>query len=120
VAGELAAAGGDRKRSVDNLTEAVRMQDALIYEEPPIWYYPVRESLGAQLLAMGRASEAEETYRQDLRLNPRNPRSLYGLSQSLAAEDQNVEAAKAREQFREAWRFADSKPAPPLPQVTSE
>ena len=54
------------------------MQDALVYEEPPIWYFPVRESLGAQLLAMGRTQEAEAVYREDLRINPGNPRSLYG------------------------------------------
>jgi tetratricopeptide (TPR) repeat protein len=115
VAGELAAGRGDRKGAVAKLTDAVRMQDALGYEEPPIWYYPVRESLGAQLLASGRAQEAEAAYREDLKINPGNPRSLYGLAQCLAAEGKTAEAAKAREQFRKAWRFADSEPMPPQP-----
>ena len=92
------------------LTDAVRMQDALIYEEPPIWYYPVRESLAAQLLAMGHAQEAEAVYREDLKINPGNPRSLYGLAQCLSAEGDTAEAARTREQFRKAWRFADSEP----------
>ena len=115
VAGELAAARGDRKGAAAKLTDAVRMQDALIYDEPPIWYYPMRESLGAQLLASGRAQEAEAVYREDLKINPGNPRSLYGLAQCLAAEGKTAEAAKAREQFRKAWRFADSEPMPPQP-----
>ncbi len=113
VAGELAAARGDHKEAAAKLADAVRLQDALIYEEPPIWYYPVRESLGAQLLAMHRPQQAEAVYREDLRLNPGNPRSLYGLAECLAAEGRNAEAAKAREQFRKAWRFADSEPTPP-------
>ena len=86
VAGELAAARGDHKGAAAKLTDAVRMQDALIYEEPPIWYFPVRESLGAQLLAMGRTQDAEMVYREDLKINPGNPRSLYGLAQCLSAE----------------------------------
>ena len=89
------------------------MQDALGYEEPPIWYFSVRESLRAQLAAMGRTPEAEAVYREDLRINPGNPRSLYGLAQCLAAEGKTAEAARAREQFRKAWRFADSEPTPP-------
>jgi tetratricopeptide (TPR) repeat protein len=113
AAGEIALARGDRKGAVVRLADAVRLQDALIYEEPPIWYYPVRESLGAQLLAMGRAQEAEAVYREDLRVNPGNPRSLYGLAQCLSAEGKTAEAASTREQFRKAWRFADSTPAPP-------
>jgi tetratricopeptide (TPR) repeat protein len=113
VAGEIAAARGDHKSAAAKLTDAVRLQDALIYEEPQIWYYPVRESLGAQLLAMGRTQEAEAVYREDLKINPGNPRSLYGLALCLAAEGKTDEAAKAREQFRKAWRFADSEPTTP-------
>jgi tetratricopeptide (TPR) repeat protein len=113
LAGDLAAARGDHKGAASKLTDAVRMQDALVYEEPPIWYFPVRESLGAQLLAMGRTQEAEAVYREDLRINPGNPRSLYGLAQCLSVEGKTAEAAKTREQFRKAWRFADSEPTPP-------
>jgi tetratricopeptide (TPR) repeat protein len=113
LAGELAAARGDHRDAAAKLTDAVRMQAALGYEEPPIWYFPVRESLGAQLLAMGRTQEAEGVYREDLRINPGNPRSLYGLAQCLSAQGKTAEAAKAREQFRKAWRFADSEPTPP-------
>jgi tetratricopeptide (TPR) repeat protein len=115
VAGEFAAARGDHQGAAAKLTDAVRLQDALVYEEPPIWYFPVREALGAQLLALGRTQEAEAVYREDLRINPGNPRSLYGLAECLAAEGKTAEATQAREQFRKAWRFADSAPTPPPP-----
>ena len=66
LAGELAAARSDHRDAAAKLTDAVRMQDALVYEEPPIWYFPVRESVGAQLLATGRTQDAETVYREDL------------------------------------------------------
>ena len=62
------------------------MQDALGYDEPPSWYYPVRETLGAELLANKKAAMAEAFYRDDLKRNPDNPRSLYGLAESLRIE----------------------------------
>ena len=34
--------------------------------EPPYWYYPVRQSLGAALLAAGRVAEAEVAFRAAL------------------------------------------------------
>jgi tetratricopeptide (TPR) repeat protein len=113
ASGEIAAARKNRKQAIARLTDAVRLQDALTYEEPPMWYYPARESLGEQLLASGQAEKAEAVYRDDLQRNPGNPRSLYALSQCLSQEGKRGEAAQAREQFRKAWRFADSEPFPP-------
>ena len=84
-------------------------QDALRYEEPPAWYYPVRQSLGAVLLNAGRATEAEAVYREDLRRNPENGWSLYGLTQSLRAQKKKEEAAAANQRFRKAWAQADVK-----------
>jgi tetratricopeptide (TPR) repeat protein len=85
LAGEIASASGDRKTAIEQFTPAVRLGDALIYEEPPIWYAPVRERLATELLAAGRRHEAITIYREDLRINPDNPRSIYGLAQTLKA-----------------------------------
>ena len=59
LAGEIAARRGQTDDAVKHLQEAVRAQDALPYSEPPPWYYPARQSLGAVLLAAGRPAEAE-------------------------------------------------------------
>ena len=83
------------------------MQDGLNYMEPPPWYYPVRQSLGAVLLAAGRAKEAETVYREDLRRNRENGWSLYGLARSLRAQKRNEEAAAVETRFRKAWAAAD-------------
>ena len=107
LAGELAAARGRTDEAVRELREAVRRQDELRYMEPPPWYYPVRQSLGAVLLSAGRVKAAETVYREDLRHNPENGWSLYGLARSLRAQQRNAEAAGVAERFRRAWTRAD-------------
>jgi len=105
LAGEIAAARGEWERAIAHLEEAVFQEEALIYQEPTDWYFPVRQALGAVLLAAGRPADAEEVYREDLEINPDNGWSLYGLAQSLEA--QGKDAGEARDRFREAWRHAD-------------
>ena len=86
------------------------MQDGLVYDEPPAWYYPVRETLGAALLASGDAAGAEAVFREDLQQNPRNGRSLYGLAKALAAQNKTAESSWVQEQFKVAWTQADVRP----------
>jgi tetratricopeptide (TPR) repeat protein len=90
-------------------TTATAAVDRLPYDEPPVWFYPVRESLGAALLRAGRAAEAERVFREDLVRHPRNPRSLLGLHETLAQQKKDADAAWIDTQFREAWKNADSK-----------
>jgi hypothetical protein len=68
LTGEIASARGDHAEAIARLSDAVQMQDALIYDEPPIWYFPVREALGAELIAAGQAAQAEAIYRSDLKI----------------------------------------------------
>ena len=62
----IADAAGDRAAAIVSWKKAVAIQDAMSYDDPPEWFYPVRESLGAALLANGQAAEAEKTFREDL------------------------------------------------------
>jgi tetratricopeptide (TPR) repeat protein len=107
LAGEIAARGGDADAAVKHLAEAVRIQDEHWFTEPPPWYFPVRQSLGAALLQAGRAAEAEAVYREDLRLNPENGWSLFGLAQSLRAQGKAADASAIDARFRRAWARAD-------------
>src|SRR5207253_3019907 len=88
IAAELIEAklAGEKSAQIAHLRAAVSLQDAMDYTEPPDWFYPVRESLGAALLANGQAAEAEKVFREDLDRNPRNGRSLFGLRESLKAQ----------------------------------
>jgi hypothetical protein len=105
----IATARGEGGRAIQCWMRAVQLEDGFRYNEPPEWFYPVRESLGAALLASGKATEAEQVFREDLRRNPRNPRSLFGLMQSLKAQQREADAAWVEREFRAAWKNADTK-----------
>ncbi len=107
VAGEIAAKRKDWDTAVKHLDRAIRYEDALIYQEPPDWPAPARQNLGAVLLEAGRADEAEAVYWEDLRKNPGNGWSLFGLTQALTAQGKNDEAALAQKRFEKAWKDAD-------------
>lgn len=107
LAGELAGERGRFDEAVKLLEEAVTLEEELVFDEPPPWYYPVRQSLGAVLLDAGRPGEAEKVYREDLKRNPENGWSLFGLSKSLRAQGKNMLAEDAEQRFRRAFSRAD-------------
>jgi tetratricopeptide (TPR) repeat protein len=86
---------------------AVARQDALVYDEPPPWFYPVRESLGAALLVSGQPVEAEAVFRDGLRQTPRNGRMLFGLLEALQAQKKAAAADQVRRELQDAWKRAD-------------
>ncbi|HVF44979.1 MAG TPA: hypothetical protein VM936_18280 [Pyrinomonadaceae bacterium] len=106
----LAAARGDRKAAADFLRRAVAAEDALAYDEPPGWYHPLsRESLGGALMLDRRYAEAESVFREDLRRNRRNGRSLFGLAESLKAQGKLREAELVGRELERAWKNADTR-----------
>src|SRR5438034_9814803 len=95
---------------VAELGEAIKLEDALNYDEPPGWLIPVRHSLGATLMQNGRYAEAEQIYREDLARLPENGWSLYGLASSLRAQKKNLsEAAATDAKFKRLWASGDTK-----------
>lgn len=104
LAAKIAIANGHPDAALAELRDAVALQDALKYDEPPDWFFPVRESLGAALLKGGDAAGAEKAFRDDLNRNPRNPRSLFGLEQALKAQGQDYDAQFVDVQFRASWK----------------
>jgi tetratricopeptide (TPR) repeat protein len=101
---QLALARKDNASAVSKLREAVAVQDTLKYDEPPDWFFPVRESLGGVLLMNGDAKAAEKVFREDLVVNPRNPRSLFGLHRALKAQDRDSDAWFVEKEFRDSWK----------------
>ncbi|MBK9308227.1 MAG: hypothetical protein IPM58_14370 [Nitrospira sp.] len=83
LAGHIAAAKGDLSRAIDYLREAARLEDTLVYGEPPEWTVPVRQELGILLLKAGRLDEAEQAFHEDLGRFPNNLWSQQGLDQTL-------------------------------------
>jgi tetratricopeptide (TPR) repeat protein len=113
VAGEIAARRRQWDTALLHLERAVRYEDALNYQEPPDWHAPVRQNLGAVLLAAGRPDEAEAVYWEDLRKNPETGWSLFGLQQALKAQGKTQEAAQIEARFKKAWQEADITLAAP-------
>lgn len=107
LGGEIAAARGDHDEAIRRLRAGVAKEDALSYNEPPDWHSPVRLSLGAVLMAAGRADEAERVYRENLKRFPENGWGLFGLAESLEAQGKTEKANDVRDRFEKAWRHAD-------------
>ncbi|MGH7234814.1 MAG: tetratricopeptide repeat protein [Nitrospiraceae bacterium] len=107
LAGEIAARQKRYELAIQALNQAMRLEDALRYYEPPLWHSPVRHSLGAVLLEAGRAAEAEQVYRKDLQQHPENGWALFGLAKSLRAQNKTEQAVAAEKRFQKAWAGAD-------------
>jgi tetratricopeptide (TPR) repeat protein len=101
---KIALAKNDNAGAVTMLRDAVALQDKLNYGEPPDWFYPVRENLGGALLMSGDTAGAEKVFREDLDRNPRNPRSLWGLHQSLLQQKREYDAGFVQKQFENSWK----------------
>ncbi|HLV24702.1 MAG TPA: hypothetical protein VKZ41_00170 [Gemmatimonadales bacterium] len=79
---DLAKAGGNLALAIDELKQAVAVEDGMTYMEPPYWHQPVRSMLGDALLEAGQQSEAIAAYEEDLRRFPRNVRGERGLERA--------------------------------------
>lgn len=106
---QIAESEGDHEGRVAHLERAVAAEDALPYSEPPLWYFPIRQSLGIALLRVDDTERAEKVFREDLVTFPNNGWSLYGLSLALSAE-KSPETGPVRDEFSIAWSWADIAP----------
>jgi tetratricopeptide (TPR) repeat protein len=103
AAGRLAYARGDYAGAVAQYRQAATIEEGIRYMEPPFWYYPVHQSLGAALYAMKDYPAARAAFQEALVDSPNNGWALWGL-----ARTQNALGDRAGEQatlaaFRRAW-----------------
>lgn len=107
MAGEIAYRKGDFEIAFESLREAVRLDDALNYDEPWGWMQPARHALGALLIEQGNYADAEKVYVADLKRHPKNVWALHGLAESLEMQDRLAEADAIRVAFDSAVARAD-------------
>jgi len=107
VEGEIAYRKGRKEEAIAKLREAVVLEDALKYDEPPPWTVPSRHALGAVLIASRRYADAEAVYAADLLRYPENGWSLRGLAQAYEAQGKATEAAAVKARLQKAWARAD-------------
>lgn len=103
LAAEIAASRGDESASIAAWRRAALCEAGLAYDEPPPWYEPVAERLGGALLRSGHPQEAEREFRRALAQRPRDGRLLFGLWQSLLAQERAGDAALVERQFTAVW-----------------
>lgn len=107
LSGEIAAKKGNYKLAIEHLKKGVELEGILRYDEPPTWFYPVRQNLGAVLIEAGEFAEAEKVFLEDLEELPENGWGLYGLYQALSFQNKFKEAEDVKKRFDEAWKYAD-------------
>ena len=83
--------------------EAAKIEQSIPYMEPPYWYYPVNQSLGAALFQAKRYQEARDAFATALAQSPNNGWVLYGLAASERALGRKDRARNAEVAFRRAW-----------------
>lgn len=95
--------------AIRSYQDAIAEQDALSYNEPPDWFFPIRESYGGYLLKLGKNKEAEIVFREDLDKHPRNGRALFGLKESLQRQGRTHDLFWVSQEFDKAWFYSDTK-----------
>ena len=95
--------------AIQLLSDAIKLEDNLNYNEPPDWFFSVRHILGNLLLKTGNFIQAEKVYREDLAYWPKNGFALNGLFESLVGQGKTKEAEGVKKQFEQAWNLADSE-----------
>lgn len=83
--------------------QAITIEDRIPYMEPPYWYYPVHQSLGAALYRAGRHEESVEAFTAALARTPNNGWALYGLASAERALGRGDRAAAAEKALDRLW-----------------
>jgi tetratricopeptide (TPR) repeat protein len=108
LAGEIAyRATKDLVAAEQHFRAALKIEDSMIYIEPPDWYYPIRQSLAAVLVDAGKPADAEQLYREDLKRFPENVWSLKGLALALHAQNKLADAGDVDARLRTATQNSD-------------
>jgi len=108
--GELSFREGDHELAFTSLREAARLEDEMLYDEPPSWLQPVRHALGALLMTGGRYGDAEQVYREDLERNPNNGWSLLGLEKARRMQGDTEGLDDLVRQRKKAWARSEVAP----------
>jgi tetratricopeptide (TPR) repeat protein len=101
--GKLAYNLGHYSEAITHFTEAAKVEGGIWYQEPPYWYYPVRQSLGAALYRAGDYQGARSAFQGALAQYPNNGWALFGLVKVYQALGDRPNEAAVTAAFRRSW-----------------
>ncbi len=104
---EILAHEGHLKKSISLLKEAIAMEDALNYNEPPDWFFSIRHHLGPVYIKNKQEKQAIALYLEDLEHLPKNGWAYHGLRTAYEALDDQEKINHYDELFRNSWKHAD-------------
>lgn len=102
--GRRAMAAKRHGDAITHFAKAAQMQKGVPYNEPPFWYYPVNQSLGAALFEAGRFKEAKAAFQAALFNAPNSALALFGLARTEARLGSRPERLAAERAFEAVWR----------------
>jgi tetratricopeptide (TPR) repeat protein len=94
-------------KSIAILKEAVIIEDALNYNEPPDWFFSIRHHLGSVEIQAGQYKEAITTYKEDLKHLPNNGWAQHGLLLAYEKLNDVENVKKMKALFEKSWANAD-------------
>ena len=101
--GRWSDAQGRFEESARHYREATVNEGRIPYMEPPYWYFPVHQSLGAALYRAGRYTAARDAFAVALEQAPNNGWALYGLAAAERALGRPEQAKAAAAALDKAW-----------------
>ena len=106
----LAVAKKDNAAAISLLREAVAIQDKLNYGEPPDWFYPVRESLGASAADERRCCWRRKSVPRRSRTESTESAFAVGTASSLVAAEARLRRGICAETIRDVVEGRSASP----------
>ena len=106
MSASIDAKRGQSERAIETLQAAIKLEDALQYDEPPAWYFAAAASAGHAAVGAKRPADAEAVYRDDLKRNPENGWSLARPGPRSMPQGRGRRGPR---RFAKAWARADYK-----------
>lgn len=107
LTGEILAKEGKFDAAFSNFEKAIQIEDQLNYQEPPDWFFSIRNTYGHWLNKSGDFKKSQAMFLEDLFHYPENGYALKGLYVSLKSQGNEKDAALVDARFKKAWKFAD-------------
>lgn len=102
--GRMKLVAGQPRAAIAHFEAAARLEKSIPYNEPPFWYHPVSQSLGAAHYMAGDFDAARNAFRRALLDAPNDALALFGLAKAESALGNIRASTAAREAFDAIWK----------------